>query len=119
VMSALLPHTPRAGKIDAEDVGQVNPFTFDRPFLELLWSNVIAVVENFWAAGCTTVITGSFLDRDAYSSLRESLDRLGHGPTLYVVHLVPSTSARDRRRISRPKPTSKAWRGTVDAGYGQ
>ncbi len=26
VLTALLPHTPYAAKLDAEDVGQVNPF---------------------------------------------------------------------------------------------
>ena len=119
IMSALLPHTPRAGKIDAEDVGQVHPFSFDTPFLEMLWSNVTAVIGNYWAAGYTTVITGSFLDRDSHGSLQEFLDRLGQSPKLYVVHLVPSTAARDHRRMSRPKPTSKEWRDAVDAGYRQ
>lgn len=119
IMSALLPHTPRAAKVDAEDVGQVNPFSFDQAFLDLLWSNLTAVISNFWAAGFTTVITGSFLDRDTHSSLQEFRDRLGQSPTLYMVHLVPSKAARDRRRILRHKASSEEWRDAVDAGYEQ
>lgn len=117
IMSALLSQTPNAAKIDAEDVGQVNPFSFDQAFLTLLWSNVTAAINNFWAAGYTTVITGSFLDGDTHESLQAFRERLGGDPTIYVVHLRASTSVRDLRRIRRPKPTSKEWRDAVDARH--
>ncbi|SDT05483.1 hypothetical protein SAMN04489812_3970 [Microlunatus soli] len=116
-MSALLPLTPGAAKIDAEDVGQVNPFTFDQRFLEMLWSNVIAVIQNFWSAGYSTVITGSLLDGDSASSLQDFRSRLPDDIALYVVRLHAAKPVRDRRRIDRPKPSSRQWRDQVDAAY--
>lgn len=118
-MAALLRQTPCGAKVDGEDIGQVNPFSFDRAFLDLLWSNLVAVIGNFWEAGYRTVIAGSFLDRDTHGSLQEFRARLGQGFTLYVVHLVPSQSARDDRRLRRPKPTSEESRDSADAGYEQ
>ena len=81
VMAALLRQTPCGAKVDGEDIGQVNPFSFDRAFLDLLWSNLVAVIGNFWEAGYHTVIAGSFLDRDTHSSLQEFRARFdrGHG----------------------------------------
>ncbi|WP_420113947.1 hypothetical protein [Pseudactinotalea sp.] len=117
VMNALLHVTPGGAKVDGEDVGQVNPFSFDQTFLDLLWSNLVSVIGNFWAAGYPTVIAGSFLDRDTHTSLGQFLERLDHSATLYVVHLVPSRSVRDDRRIHRSKPTSKERRDTADANY--
>lgn len=89
VMSALLHHTPGGAKIDAEDVGQVNPFTFDQPFLNLLWNNVTAVITNYWTAGFPTVITGSLLNGDTYASFQEFRTRLPDDIDIYVVHLAP------------------------------
>lgn len=117
VMSALLRQTPGAAKIDAEDVGQVNPFTFDREFLELLWNNVIAVINNFWASGYETVITGSLLPSDEHGSLQLFRDRLPEDMALYVVHLHAAKPVRDQRRIDRAKPSSREWRDRVDASY--
>lgn len=117
VMSALLPHTSGGAKIDAEDVGQVNPFIFDRAFLELLWKNVATVIINYWAAGYHTVITGSFLDGDTYSSLQQFRAMLPEGVAVYVVHLHASKPVRDQRRIDRAKPSTKQWRDRVDASY--
>ncbi|GAB3915055.1 hypothetical protein GCM10011575_46640 [Microlunatus endophyticus] len=117
VMSALLPHTPNGAKIDAEDIGQVNPFTFDGPFLELLRQNLTAVIANFLDAGYTTVIAGSFLDGDTYDGLRSLRTRLPSDLALYVVQLRASKIVRDQRRIARPKPSSQEWRDRVDAGY--
>ncbi|MEJ7838266.1 MAG: hypothetical protein WKF81_05575 [Thermomicrobiales bacterium] len=37
---ALLDATPSSAQIDAEDVGQVNPWQFDESFLHLLRANV-------------------------------------------------------------------------------
>lgn len=117
VMSALLPETPNAAKVDAEDVGQVNPFTFDRAFLDLLWSNLAALITNFFTAGYPTVITGSFLDGDRHAGLQEFRSRLPADPAIYVVQLQASKEVRDQRRIDRPKPSSQEWRDRVDAGY--
>lgn len=62
IVRALLPHTPLGAQIDAEDVGQVNPWAMDDAFIELLWSNVASLVHNFWTAGFANVIAGSFLE---------------------------------------------------------
>ena len=117
IMAGLLPHTPRGAKLDAEDVGQVNPFIFDRPFLELLWNNVSNVITNFWAAGYTTVITGSFLEGDTHDSYQQFRTRLPEDVAIYLVHLQASRPIRDQRRINRPKPTSTEWRERVDSSY--
>lgn len=117
VMSALLPHTPGGAKIDAEDVGQVNPFIFGQPFLQLLWSNVTDVITNFWAAGYSTVITGSFLDGDTYTSFRQFRTRVPEDVSIYVIHLLASKPIRDQRRIDRAKPSTAEWRDRIDASY--
>lgn len=117
LMSALLPHTPGGAKIDAEDVGQVNPFTFDQSFLDLLWNNVTAVITNYWTAGYPTVITGSLLDGDTHASFHKFRAQLPRDVCFYVVHLTASKQVRDRRRIDRVKPSSKEWRDRVDASY--
>ena len=117
VMAALLPHTPGGAKLDAEDVGQVHPFRFDAPFLDLLRANVVAVVSNFWNAGYLTVITGSLLDGDTYSSFQQFRSLLPKDVAIYVVRLSASKAVRDRRRIERAKPSSEGWRNRVDASY--
>lgn len=40
IMRGLLPYARDAAKVDAEDVGQVNPFVMDEAFLRLLWNNM-------------------------------------------------------------------------------
>lgn len=117
VMSALLLHTPAGAKIDAEDVGQVNPFNFNQTFLDLLWTNVAAVITNFWDAGYATVITGSLLNGDTHASLQQFRERLPDDVDLYVIHLRASKHVRDQRRISRAKPSTQEWRDRVDASY--
>jgi hypothetical protein len=117
IMSALLPHTSNGAKIDAEDVGQVNPFTFDQPFLDLLWNNVTAVIMNYWAAGYPTVIAGSLLEGDTHASFRQFRRRLPNDIGVYVVHLTASRQVRDERRIHRAKLSTKEWRERVDASY--
>lgn len=117
VMAALLPQTRGGAKLDAEDVGQVNPFAFGQAFLQLLWSNVADVVTNFWAAGYPTVITGSLLDGDTYTSFQQFRRYLPSDVAIYVVHLQASKTTRDQRRIDRPKPSSREWRDRVDASY--
>lgn len=117
VMTALLPHTPAGAKIDGEDVGQVNPFSFNQTFLNLLWNNVAAVITNFWNAGCSTVITGSLLNGDTDDSLQQFRTRLPDDVYLYVVQLSASKHVRDQRRITRAKPSTKEWRDRVDASF--
>lgn len=117
VMSALLPRTPGGAKIDAEDVGQVNPFIFNEPFLDLLWGNVTSVITNYWAAGYPTVITGSLLDGDTHASFQQFRKRLPDDIDVYVIHLSASKPVRDQRRIDRAKPSTKEWRDQVDASY--
>jgi energy-coupling factor transporter ATP-binding protein EcfA2 len=60
IIRALLPHTPQSARIDGEDVAQINPSLFDAAFWELLRCNVGGLVRNFWQAGYTNVIAGSF-----------------------------------------------------------
>lgn len=117
VMSALLPLTPGAAKIDAEDVGQVNPFTFDQPFLDLLWRNTTTLIINFWAAGYSTVITGSFLDGDTRASFDQFRAHLPAEVSILLVHLRAAKPTRDERRIHRAKPSTEEWRDRVDASY--
>lgn len=117
LMSALLAHTPGGAKVDAEDVGQVNPFEFGPDFLDMLWRNVASVIGNFWDAGYATVITGSLLDGDTYDSFRQFRQYLPSSVSIQIVHLHASKPERDRRRIRREKPSSKEWRDRVDAAY--
>lgn len=112
IVRALLPHTPMGAQVDAEDVGQVNPWKMDDAFVELLWRNVAALVRNFWAAGYPTVVAGSFLG--TYEDLVRFRSRVDQEVSIYVVPLCASKDVRDRRRIARSKPTSKAWRDGVD-----
>lgn len=115
VMRALFPHAPNAAKVDAEDVGQVNPFRMDEPFIRLLWDNVRGLICNFWAAGYSTVITGSFLAEDTYSRYRQFRSGLPDDIDVFLVQLQASKAVRDRRRIEREKPSTKEWRDRVDA----
>lgn len=115
VMRALLPHAPNAAKVDAEDVGQVNPFRMDEAFIRLLWDNVRGLICNFWAAGYSTVITGSFLVEDTDSRYQQFRGGLPDDIDIYLVQLQASKTVRDRRRIEREKPSTKEWRDRVDA----
>ncbi len=117
VMAALLPHTPGGAKLDAEDVGQVQPFVYGPAFLDLIRSNVLAVIGNFWNAGYVTVITGSLLDGDTYASFDRFRKLLPADVAVYVICLSASKAVRDRRRIKRAKPSTKEWRDRVDASY--
>ena len=113
IIRALLPLTPNGAQIDAEDVAQVNPWTMDEEFLDLLWKNVGALIENFWASGYQNVLAGSFLDS------REELDRfrtlIAADSEWVVVQLCASKEIRDERRIARNKRSSPEWLERVDA----
>ncbi len=115
VVRALLPDTPHGAQIDAEDVGQVNPWRWDDAFKKLLWNNVASLVLNFWQAGYTNVIAGSFINDYAdYAQFRTRLDR---DVATYLVQLCASKTARDHRRIERPKPSNNESRDALDRHY--
>ena len=113
IIRALLERTPNGAQIDAEDVGQVNPWSMDAKFLDLLGRNVSALAKNFWAAGYENVLAGSFLDN------RVELDRfrtlIAADVEWVVVQLCASKSVRDERRIARDKASSPELREMVDA----
>lgn len=115
LVRALLPHTKPGAQIDAEDLAQINPFIFDDPFKLLLWKNVVALTQNYWAAGITTVIAGSFInDFQDYSRFRT---HLLSSANIYLVHLCAAKLVRDQRRIDRPKSSTKEWRDWLDEHY--
>jgi hypothetical protein len=112
IVRALLPHTPRGARIDAEDVGQTNPCPMDDEFFGLLRRNVAGLVENFWTAGYVNVVAGSFLRgyRD-YLAFRDLLTRPS---AVFMVELLVGKGERDRRRTTRAKRTTRRWRDMVD-----
>lgn len=113
LVRALLPDTPCGAQIDAEDVGQVNPWIMDEAFRDLLRRNVAGLVRNFWRAGYVNVIAGSFISN--YTDYLKFRQLLSEPAEVAVVQLLASKQARDHRRIARSKPTSKQWRDRVDA----
>jgi GTPase SAR1 family protein len=109
---ALLKETPSSAQIDAEDVGQVNPWQMDAPFLQLMWKNVAGLTRNFWEAGYHTVLAGSFLSNVGhYQRFREILP---DEASIYIVQLCAGKPTRDVRRAERPKQSTKEWWDMVD-----
>lgn len=115
IVPALLPWVQPGATLDAEQVGQVNPWQFDDAFKTLLWDNVASIVRNFWWAGYTTVIVGSFIND--YVDFERFRARLDSEVSVYIIQLCASKDVRDRRRIERPKPSSKEWRDDLDRNY--
>ncbi|MFC3984593.1 hypothetical protein ACFOYY_30960 [Streptosporangium jomthongense] len=112
IIRALLPHTPSGARVDAEDLGQVNPCLFDDAFWRLLRDNVAALVRNYWAAGFENVITGSFLTtRDDFLRFRELVPEADE---VFMVQLLVQPDERLRRRLTRAKRTTQEWRDRVD-----
>jgi energy-coupling factor transporter ATP-binding protein EcfA2 len=109
---ALVEAIPGSAQIDAEDVGEVNPWQMDDAYLRLLWKNVADLTRNFWSAGYRNVFAGSFLiNVDHYWAFRDILNMPAN---VYVVHLCATKATRDVRRINRGKETSEEWRDMVD-----
>lgn len=109
---ALLKETPWSAQIDAEDVGQVNPWQMDDAFLQLMWKNVACLARNFWGAGYRTVLAGSFLSNVGhYNAFRQMLP---DDANIYVVQLCAGKPTRDVRRAERPKQSTKEWWDMVD-----
>ena len=115
LVRALLPHTPNGAQIDAEDLAQTNPCPMDARFMRLVWENVTALIRNFWAAGYTTVIAGSFLDN--YQDYIRFRPALTETVDIYLVHLCAAKAVRDQRRVERVKPSSPEWRDHIDRLY--
>jgi len=112
LVRALLPHTPHGAQLDAEDVGQVNPWVYDDAFKQLHFRNVTDLVRNFWQAGYVNVIAGSFITDSAdYVAFRPMVAR---DAEVYVVQLHVAKDVRDQRRITRAKQTTQEWRDAVD-----
>jgi chloramphenicol 3-O-phosphotransferase len=112
IIRALLPHTPRGARIDAEDVGQTNPCPMDDRFFDLLRRNVASLVENFWAAGYVNVVAGSFLRHHAdYLAFGRLLTRPS---AVFLVELLVDRQVREHRRTTRAKRTTQQWRDIVD-----
>jgi len=117
IVRALLPHTPNGARIDAEDIGDVNPLQMDDAFFGLLQRNVAALVHGFWDGGYPNVVAGSFLrSHNDYRSFRALLPA---DILVYVINLCAAKPVRDQRRIARSKPTTKEWRDHLDATYGE
>ncbi|MEU6265479.1 hypothetical protein [Saccharopolyspora shandongensis] len=112
IIRALLPHTPRGARIDAEDVGQVNPCLMDDDLFGLIRRNVALLVENFWRAGYANVIAGSFLRE--YSDYLAFRRLLPPPSAVFLVELLVAKDVRDRRRVTRAKQTTQQWRDGVD-----
>src|SRR5262249_25814730 len=108
IIRALLPHTPRGARIDAEDLGQVNPCLFDDAFWRLLRANIAALVRNYWAAGFENVIAGSFF------TTRDDFLRFPEVEEVYMVQLLVQPHERRHRRLTRAKRTTQEWRDMVD-----
>ena len=101
-----------SARIDAEDVGDVNPWHMDDAFLRLLRKNVADLTRNFWDAGYRNVVAGSFLTNvDEYREFRDVLEMPA---SVYVVQLCATRASRDVRRINRGKETSEEWRDMVE-----
>jgi ABC-type cobalamin/Fe3+-siderophores transport system ATPase subunit len=112
LIRSLLPETPLAAAVDAEDVGQVNPCPYDDAFFDLLRRNVAALVQNYWTAGFVNVITGSFFSN--YSDYVAFRRLLVSRAEIFVVHLLVRKDVRNGRRLARAKQTSQEWRDAVD-----
>jgi hypothetical protein len=114
-ISRLVKYIPQSAQLDAENVGQVNPWVFDDAFLQLLWKNVLDVTYNFWAFGYHTVITGSFFD--GYAQYLDFRKRLPPDIRVTLIHLCASKAVRDQRRAQRPKVYNKQASDWIDAHY--
>jgi hypothetical protein len=112
IIRALLPHTPRGARIDAEDIGQVNPCLMDDDLFGLIRRNVALLVESFWSAGYANVVAGSFLR--GYPDYLAFRRLLAPPSPVFLVELLVAKDERDRRRVTRAKQTTQEWRDMVD-----
>jgi hypothetical protein len=115
IVPALLPYVQPGAAFDAEAVGQVTPWQWDRAFKTLLWDNGAALVRNFWQAGYCTVIAGSFVHD--YADYAEFRPRLDAAVDISLVQLCAAKEVRDQRRVTRAKTSSQEWRDDLDRRY--
>jgi len=115
IISRLFQYIPHSAQVDAESVGQVNPWAQDEKFLQLLWKNITDLAHNFWDFGYTTVITGSFFDY--YAEYQEFRSLLPQEINITVIHLCASKTVRDYRRKERLKAYNKEESDWVDENY--
>lgn len=112
IIRALLPHTNDAAQIDAEDIGQTNPWKMNEDFMNLLWNNVNSLMNNFWNAGYSTIIAASFLN--TYPEYKLFKKFIPKDTNVFVIQLSASQNTRNSRRKSRSKPTTEEWRKIAD-----
>ena len=111
----LIKYIPHSAQIDAENVGQVNPWVYNKEFLQLLWKNVLDLTHNFWSFGYNTVVTGSFFG--LYSEYLEFKNLLPQDTNITLIHLFASKAVRDHRREKRAKPYNKKVSDWIDENY--
>jgi GTPase SAR1 family protein len=115
IISRLIKYIPHSAQIDAENVGQVNPWVYNNEFLRLLGKNVLDLTHNFWDFGYNTVVTGSFFDH--YSQYLEFRNLLPQDTHITLIHLFASKTVRDHRREKRAKSYNKKESDWVDENY--
>ena len=111
----LLPHMSNSASFDAENILQVNPFVFNQKFRNLAIKNSVSLISNFFNAGYSTVLAGSFLNGiKEYDAFRK---RFRYRATIYIIMLTARRSVRDKRRIERDKPSTKRDRDWLEKKY--
>tara|TARA_Y100000310_G_scaffold338639_1_gene428841 strand:- start:79 stop:591 length:513 start_codon:yes stop_codon:yes gene_type:complete len=111
----ILPHLKKGASFDAENILQVNPFIYNKKFQELAIRNSVDLINNFYNAGYTTVVAGSFFgDIKGYESLKK---KLKYKCKTYIVYLSASKTVRDKRRLKRNKPTTKKMMDWIDKNH--
>ena len=114
--STINSHADKCAALDAEEVGQVNPWVFDDAFVRLLFDNVLDVVHNFFEHDYEKVVAGSFINtREDFDNFRKELK---YDPEIYILILRASKEVRDKRRLARKnKPTDQEMMDWVDENY--
>lgn len=102
LIKALGKVTLGSAAVDAEGVGQVNLCLYDDAFFVLLRRNIAWLVDRYWQAGYSTVITGSlFWSYTDYRYFKIALTT-AHEP--YVVNLLVASEVRQQRHLT-PRAT--------------
>lgn len=115
IISKLGQYIPNSAHFDAESVGQVNPWNYDKKFLNLLWENTIDLMNNFWNYDYNNVITGSFLG--CYHEYKEFRLSVPKEVNITIIQLCASKIVRDKRRKKRLKIYDKKESDWIDENY--
>lgn len=87
--------------IDIDDLGRVNPWSYDADLLALGAENVIALAHNFWRAGYRyVVLSGGVPTQFVLDQLIAKVQF--HGRIIYI-WLDVNKTVRDRRRLARAR----------------